>query len=99
MFADMKEEKIEVNDMKRENSDMGAEDQDEESSFLENRVEENPGKDAIRDHDMPMWRLPRYLLSVHQMYPYPYAFIVFYTHTHTERGKLADRSFVSCELI
>ena len=62
--------------MKGENSDMGAEDQDEESSFLENGVEENPGKDAIRDHDMPMWRLPRYLLSVHRMYPYPCASIV-----------------------
>ena len=72
----MKEEEIEVNDMKRENSDMGAEDTGEESSCLEKGMAENPGKDVFRDQDMPMWRLPRYLLLVHQMYPYPCASIV-----------------------
>ena len=64
MFADVKEEEIEVNYMKGENSEMGAEDQGEESSFLENEVEENPGKDSIQDQDMPMWRLPRYNVNV-----------------------------------
>ena len=60
----MKEEGIEVNDMKGENSDMGEKDQGEESSFLENEVEENPGKDSVQDQDMPMWRLPRYNVNV-----------------------------------
>ena len=101
LFADMKEEEIEVNDMKGENSDMGAADQDEESSFLENGVEENPGKDVIRDQDMPMWRLPRYLLSGHRMYPYPYASIVLarLSYRYVKGGELADLSFVFWELI
>ena len=57
----MEEEEIEMKDVKGEHSDIGAEDPDEESSLLENGMEQGPGKDAgCQDQDMPMWRLPRW---------------------------------------
>ena len=70
----MEEEEIEIKDVKGEHSDIGAEDPDEESSLLENRMEHGHGKDGwlagcqdqhqdqdagCQDQDMPMWRLPR----------------------------------------
>ena len=60
LFAEMKEEEIEIKDVKKDHSDMGADDRGEESSLLENGMEKSPGKDAnCQDQDMPMWRLPR----------------------------------------
>ena len=99
----MKEEEIEVNDMKGENSEMGAEDQGEESSFLENEVEENPGKDSIQDQDMPLWRLPRYNVNVNPLYGFICTIILplplLHFHSHMKRGRLADPTFLSWELI
>ena len=75
----MEEEEIEMKDVKGEHSDIGAEDPDEESSLLENRMEHGHGKDGwlagcqdqhqdqdagCQDQDMPMWRLPRWLMPV-----------------------------------
>ena len=58
LFADMKEEEIEVKDMK-ENPDMGGDEPGEDANLLENGNEENPVKDGGQDQDMPKWRLPR----------------------------------------
>ena len=70
LITDMKEEEIELRDVKGEDADEGTEEPGEESRFLGNGVEERPGKGngveespgkdvSCQDQEMPIWRLPR----------------------------------------